>query len=153
LEATAPGSASSDSVKTQQANLILSLARAFHSPSLYATINSRNVDALSSVSMDREGRYSVAELQSLAANSEPTFAVLEPSGIPIANQERIKSLRLRIHARAAGAVERISEDISSSSQNIEKRSEQELLLQVLPRRTEPKQRIQLPITVTELAPF
>jgi tetratricopeptide (TPR) repeat protein len=154
LEATAAhGDAGSDSVKAQTANLILSLARAFHSPSLYATINSGSIDARSSISMDREGRYSVAELQSLAANSEPTFAVLEPSGIPIANQERIKSLRLRIHTKAAGEVERIAEDLSSSFQNIEKRSEQELQLQVLPRRAEPKQRIELPITASEFAPF
>lgn len=154
LEATAAhGDAGSDSVRAQRANLILSLARAFHSPSLYATINSGSIDARSSISMDREGRYSVAELQSLAANSEPTFAVLEPSGVPITNQERIKSLRLRIHAKAAGEVERIAEDVSSSFQNIEKRTDQEIQLQVLPRRAQPKQRIELPITASEFAPF
>lgn len=154
LEATTlHGDAGSDSVKAQQANMILSLVRAFHSPSFFATINSDSIDARSSISMDREGRYSVAELQSLAANSEPTFIVLEPSGAPIANQERLKSLRLRIHTRAAGEVERIAEDVTSNYQSVENRSERELQLQVMPRRAEPKQRMELPISAGEFAPF
>ena len=154
LEATtAHGNAGSDSVTAQTANLILSLARAFHSPSLYATINSGSIDARSSISMDREGRYSVAELQSLTTNSEPAFAVLEPIGIPIANQERIKSLRLRIRTRAAGEVDRIAEDVSTSFQNVEKRSEREFQLLVMPRRSDPSQHIELPITANEFAPF
>lgn len=143
----------SDSVKAQQANLIRSLTRAFHSPSLYAAASAGSIDARSSISMDREGRYSVAELQSLAANSEPAFAVLEPTGLPIANQDRLKSLKLRIHTKAAGEVERIAEDVASNSQTIEQRSDQDLQVRVLARRAEPKQPLQLPVTAADFAPF
>jgi tetratricopeptide (TPR) repeat protein len=145
--------ANPDTVKAQQADVLLSLVRAFHSPTLYATINGNSVDARSSISMDREGRYSVAELQALTANSEPTFAVLRPQGLAITGQNRLDSLRLRIRARAAGEIERIAEDLSAKSQTIEKRSEQELQVQILTRRTEPKQRMQLPITTAEVAGF
>jgi hypothetical protein len=116
----------SDSVRAQGANLILSLTRAFHSPSLHAAAGAGSIDARSSVSMDRDGRYSIAELQSLAANSEPAFAVLEPTGIRITNQDRIKSLRLRLHTKAAGEVERIAEDVGTF-QKVEQRSEQALV--------------------------
>lgn len=142
-----------DSVKAQQANMILSLVRAFHSPSLYATIKGNDVDARSSISMDREGRYSVAELQSLTANSEPTFAILRPRGLAIVDQSHLDSLRLRIKAKAAGEMERIAEDLASSSQTVEQRSEQELQVQILPRRAEPKQRLQLPITAHEVSAY
>ena len=81
--------------------MILSLVRAFHSPSLYATIKGNDLDARSSISMDREGRYSVAELQSLTANSEPTFAILRPRGLAIVDQSHLDSLLLRIKAKAA----------------------------------------------------
>jgi len=132
---------------------ILSLVRAFHSPSLYATIKGNDVDARSSISMDREGRYSVAELQSLTANSEPTFAILRPRGLAIVDQSHLDSLRLRIQAKAAGEMERIAEDLTSSSQTVEQRSEQELQVQILPRRAEPKQRLQLPITAHEVSAY
>ena len=154
LEATsALRTLTADSVKAQQAEMILSLTRAFHSPSFYATSNRGSIDARSSVSMDREGRYSIAELQSLTANSELTFAVLEPTGIPIVNQSRIKSLGLRIHARAAGEIERIAEDVVSAYQVVDKRSERELRLRVLPRRTEPKESVALPIKTPAFARF
>lgn len=154
LEATnALRTLTADSVKAQQAEMILSLTRAFHSPSFFATTSRGSIDARSSVSMDREGRYSIAELQSLTVNSELTFAVLEPTGIPIVNQSRIKSLGLRIHARAAGEIERIAEDVASATQTVDQRSEQELRLKVLPRRTEPKERVALPITTPALARF
>jgi tetratricopeptide (TPR) repeat protein len=143
----------SDSVRAQGANLILSLTRAFHSPSLYAKAGAGSIDARSSVSMDREGRYSIAELQSLAANSEPAFAVLEPTGIRIASQDRIKSLRLRIHTRAAGEVERIAEDVGNNFQNVEQRSEHALVVRVWARRAEPKEPVELPIKAPEFAPF
>jgi tetratricopeptide (TPR) repeat protein len=154
LEATNTlAGAGADSVKAQQADMILSMARAFHSPSIYATVSGNNVDAHSSVSIDREGRYSVAELQALAAKAEPTFAILRPSGMLIVDQNHLNSLRLRLKSKAAGEIERISEDLSSKSQTVEKISERELQLQVLPRRAEPKDRLQLPINSSAVAEF
>jgi tetratricopeptide (TPR) repeat protein len=154
LEETALRSrAGVDSVMMRQADLILSLVRAFHSPSLYATVDSGNLDARSSISMDREGRYSVAELQSLTTNSQPRFAIVEPTGLPITDQNRVKSLKLRIHAKAAGEVDRIVEDLSSNSQNAEKKSEKELQLEVFPRRADPKTPGELPINSPDAAPF
>jgi len=153
FEATSPQVSASDAVQTQTANMLLSLARAFHSPSLYAMIDSGKVEARSSISLDREGRYSVAELQALAATSEPAFAMLQPGGIPISNQNRLKHLRLRMRAKAAGAAERIAEDVSSISQTVEKKTDQELAILVLPRRSESPAKIQLPITQSEFAPY
>jgi len=142
-----------DSVKAQEADMFLSIARAFHSPSIYATFVGDNFEAHSSISMDREGRYSVAELQALAAKAEPTFAILRPSGMLIADQNRLNSLRLRIKSKAAGEIERIAEDLSTKSQTVDRRSEQDLQLQVLPRRAEPKEHLQLPINSSAVAEF
>jgi tetratricopeptide (TPR) repeat protein len=154
LEATnSVADAGADSVKAQQANMILSVARAFHSPSIYATLNGKSLDAHSTISMDREGRYSVAELQGLAAKAEPTFAILRPGGMVITDQNHLNSLRLRIKSKAAGEMERIAEDLSSKSQTVEKRSERELQLQILPRRAEPRERLQLPISAAGVAEF
>ncbi len=149
IPSTAPGS---DSVQTQQANMILLLARAFHSPSLYATVNGANIEAHSSVSLDREGRYSVAELQKLAT-SEPAYAAIQPGGIPISNQKRLSHLSLRIQVKAAGGAERVAEDVVNNSQTIERRAGEELVLKVLPRSADTTQKIQLPIAASEFAPY
>jgi tetratricopeptide (TPR) repeat protein len=151
LDATIPSTAiGSDSVQTQQVNMILLLARAFHSPSLYATLNGENLEAHSSVSLDREGRYSVAELQKLAT-SEPAYAAIQPGGIPISNQKRLSHLSLRIQVKAAGGAERVAEDVVNNSQTIERRAGEELILKVLPRSADTTQKIQLPIAASEFA--
>ncbi|HEX6187168.1 MAG TPA: transglutaminase domain-containing protein [Pyrinomonadaceae bacterium] len=154
LDVTIPSTTGgSDSVQTQQANMILLLARAFHSPSFYAKVNAGNIEAHSSVSLDREGRYSVAELQALAAKSEPAYAAIQPGGIPISNQKRLRHLTLRIQVKAAGGAERIAEDVVNNSQMIERRAGEELVLKVLPRSADTTQRIQLPITASEFATY
>lgn len=153
LDVTMPSTATgSDSVQTQQVNMILLLARAFHSPNLYATVNGGNLEAHSSVSLDHEGRYSVAELQKLAT-SEPAYAAIQPGGIPISNQKRLSHLSLRIQVKAAGGAERIAEDVVNTSQTIERRTGEELVLKVLPRSADSTQKIQLPIAASEFAPY
>ena len=148
-----PRSPASDSVQAQRSDIILSLTRAFHSANVDATAAAGNIDARSSISMDREGRYSVAELQALTANSEPAFAVVEATGLPIVNQDRIKNLKLRVHAKAAGEIDRIVDDVALSFQKVEQRSDMELQLRVQARRPDPKEQIQIPITGIEFKQF
>jgi len=143
----------SDSIKSQQLSVITSLANAFHSPSFYATATTDAVQGHFSLSMDREGRFSVSELSALSKEYRLTFAQVEVRGVPIQNQERLSSLKLRILATAAGEIDRIREDVSSTHQIAEKISDKELELTVLPRHSDPKTKLTLPIKSAEFAPY
>ncbi len=141
----AVGNTGVDSIKTQQSSFISSLANAFHSPNFYATATPDAVEGRFSLSMDRGGRFSVSELASLSKDFRLTYAQLEPRGIPIENQERLSSLKLRIRANAAGEIDRLKEDVSSPYQTAEKISDKELEVKILARHAEPKRSPRLPI--------
>jgi len=149
----AVGESGNDPIKTHQSSLISSLANAFHSPNFYATLTSDKLQGRFSLSMDREGRFSVSDLASLSKDYRLTFAHLEPRGIPIQNQERLSSLKLRIRAKAAGEIDRIEDDVRSPYQTTRKISEQELELKILPRHSEPKKSLTLPISGAEFTPY
>ena len=140
---------SGDPMKAQQSAMITSLTNAFHSPNFYATATPESVEGRFSLSMDREGRFSVADLSSLSKEYALTYAQVETHGIPIQNQERLNSLKLRIQANAAGEIDRLAEDVTSNYQTAVKLSDKELELKVLPRKSEPKTSLQLPIKGSE----
>lgn len=150
---SAIGDPGTDPIKTQTSSIISSLTNAFHSPNFYATATADAVTGRFSLSMDREGRFSVSELASLSKEFRLTFAHIEARGVPIQNQERLSSLKLRIRSTAAGQIDRIKEDVSSKHQIVEKFSEKELVLKVYPRHYEPKVSLSLPIKGAEFSPF
>lgn len=147
------GDPGTDPIKSQQSSMISSLTNAFHSPNFYATATRDAVTGRFSLSMDREGRFSVSELSSLSKDYRMTFAQVEAHGVPIQNQESLSSLKLRIRASAAGQIDRIKEDVSSKHQVVDKISEKELELRVYPRHAEPKISLPLPIKGAEFAPY
>ncbi len=104
-----------------------------------------------SLSMDQEGRFSVSELASLSKEFRLTYAQVTARGVPIKNQERLSSLKLRIRAPAAGEIDRLKEDVSTAHQIALKTSDQQLELKVLPRHFEPKTTLTLPIKGAEFA--
>ncbi len=124
---------------------LTAMATAFHSQHLYATMTDAGIEAKLSVSLDREGRYSVGELSALSKQVDLAFAVLEARGAPISDQQRLDSLKLKITAKNAGAIDRIKEDLTSAHQAVEKRSESELLVTVQARPPAPLRKAQLPI--------
>jgi transglutaminase-like putative cysteine protease/Tfp pilus assembly protein PilF len=150
---SAIGDSGVDPVRTQISTLISSLANAFHSPNFYATTTPDGVQGHFSLSMDREGRFSVSELSSLSKEYRLSYAQVDARGVPVQNQERLSSLKLRIRARAAGEIDRIKEDLSSTYQIAEKISDTELELRVLPRHSEPKTSLALPVKGAEFAPY
>src|SRR5262249_51578822 len=105
------------------------------------------------VSLGREGRYSVAELASLATDYRPSFAIIEPHGVMIGDQRRLESLSLRIRTRAAEGLDRIKDDLASEAQTVEKRGDKELLVNIRPRHATDVAHVELPITAAEFAPF
>lgn len=141
-----------DGHRANVANVILSLASAFHSQNFYATASSGTVEARSSVSMDREGRYAVADFSYLP-RGPITYAVIEPGGVPITNQKGLSKLVLRVRARAPGPIDNIKEDIKSADQVVEQKSATELLVTVAARRPGAEKAIQLPVKDPELAPY
>ncbi len=147
------GDSGFDPMKTQQSALMTSLTNAFHSPNFYATATPESLEGRFSLSMDREGRFSVGELSSLSKEYALTYAQVETHGVPIQNQERLNSLKLRIQATAAGEIDRIKEDVTSTHQTARKLSETELELKILPRKSEPKSRLLLPIKGAEFEPY
>ncbi|HEX3251449.1 MAG TPA: transglutaminase domain-containing protein [Pyrinomonadaceae bacterium] len=137
----------------QIANIIFSIASAFHSQNFYATATSGTIEAHSSVSMDREGRYSVSDFSELSKGGNVTFATIEPAGLPIADQSRLSSLLLRVKAKAAGPIDSVRDDIKNSDQAVEQKSATELLLRVAARRSVADKTVVLPVKDAEFAPY
>ena len=135
------------------ANIIGSVAGAFHSQNFYATASAGAVEAHSSVAMDREGRYPVADLALLSRGPNITFATLEPAGVPITDQNRLSSLVLRVLSRAPGPIENIRDDIKTADQTVEQKSAKELLLTIAARRSGPEKGMELPVKDPEFAQF
>lgn len=144
---------SADPATEQLVSVITSLARAFHSQNFFATAAPTGLDASLSVSLDKEGRYPLAELPSQSGDYTLGFAVLEARGVPIAGQRRLERVKLRIRAKAANIVERVKEDLLSRHQTLESNNDRELVLNVKPRRSNLTRRIELPVTAEELKPF
>ncbi|HSE17343.1 MAG TPA: transglutaminase domain-containing protein [Pyrinomonadaceae bacterium] len=135
------------------ANMIGSVAGAFHSQNFYATASSGAVEAHSSVAMDREGRYPVADFAMLSRGANITFATLEPAGIPITDQNRMSSLVLKVRSKAPGPIENIRDDIKTPEQTVEQKSAQELVLTIAARRSSPEKAIELPVKDPGFAQF
>ena len=143
----------SEGLNGQIANIIFSIASAFHSQHFYATATSGTIEAHSSVSMDREGRYSVSDFAELSKGRNITFASLEPTGLPITDQNRVSSLLLRVKAKAAGPIEDIKDDVKNADQTVEQKSATELLLRVAARRNAAEKSVELPVKDAQFAPY
>ncbi|HEY6805669.1 MAG TPA: tetratricopeptide repeat protein [Pyrinomonadaceae bacterium] len=139
--------------KAVVADVIFSLARAFHSQNFYATTKPGALEAYSSVSMDRQGRYSVSALSYSPRGTNISYATLEPHGVTIADQKHITNLVIKISSKAAGPIENIREDISINGQTVEEKSPTELLLTIGARHPGTEAKLQLPVTDPKLAEF
>jgi len=142
-----------DPEKQGQMSALLSIAKAFHSQSFYATAESNGIGARFSTLIGREGRYSVAELSALARDQVLTFAIIEPRGVPISNQEQLKQMRLRLRTRTTDAAERLISDVSSATQSVTRKAGDELEVTIQPRRHSPPGKITLPINDPAMAPY
>jgi Flp pilus assembly protein TadD len=151
--ATAGVATGKDSTSAEGVEVLLSLARAFHGLTLHAAAKDNGLSASMSVSLDREGRYSVSDLASLAKEFQFATAEIEARGVPIVDQRRIDSLAMRITSKAPGSLQRIRQDVTSASQSVEDRPDGSILLTVKPRRAVVATKQQLPITAPELAEF
>lgn len=134
------------------ASVIFSLAGAFHSQNFYATATAGSVVAHSSVAMDREGRYSIADF-SYIPRGAITYAVIEASGVPITDQKRISQLVLKVRAKAPGPIDNIKDDIKTPEQIVEQKSPTELLVTVAARRPGVEKALQLPVKNPEFAEY
>lgn len=137
----------------QLADFLFSVAKAFHSQNFYATATAGTISAHSSVAMDREGRYPVANFSDLRRGANITFAVVEPSGVPITDQNRTSHLTLKVRAKAAGPIDNIKDDIKTADQIVEQKSPTELVVTVAARRSGAEKSLQLPIKNPALAEF
>ena len=142
-----------EGLQASVASMIGSVAGAFHSQNFYATATSGAVEAHSSVAMDREGRYPVADFALLSRGANITFATLEPAGVPITDQNRLNSLVLKVRSKAPGPIENIRDDIKTAEQTVEQKSAKELVLTIAARRSGPEKAIELPLKDPELAQF
>src|ERR1044071_1515422 len=131
--------------------MFLSIARAFHSQYFYTVAASGGVEGKSSVAMDREGRYSSADFTSLTKEAPITLATVEPTGAPIADQNRLSSLVLRMHAKTAGPIDNVKDDLKTAHQTVEQKSAQELILTVAARRAGTEKAVTLPVKEPEFA--
>jgi tetratricopeptide (TPR) repeat protein len=143
----------SDPAAAEGLDLLFSFARAFHSLNLYAQATDGGLNARLSVSLDREGRYSVSELASLSKDFQFAAAEVEARGVPITDQQRIDSLVIRITSKAAGAPQRLKEDLTSSAQSVDVQSNGDVVLTVKPRRASPSAKVELPVAASEMTAF
>ena len=107
-----------EGLRGQIADVLFSFANAFHSQNFYATATASSVEAHSSVSMDREGRYAVADFSSLPKGGGITYALVEPHGVPITDQQRLSNLVLRVRAKAPGPIDNIRDNIRTPAQTV-----------------------------------
>ncbi len=149
----AAGDASAQGVEAQIADIIFSIASAFHSQNFFATATAGTIEGRSSVAMDRAGRYAVADFSVLPRASNITLAILDPTGVPITDQNRMSSLVVKLRAQAAGPIDNIKDDIKSSDQTIEQKSEKELLLTIAARRASVEKAVELPVKDPALADY
>lgn len=135
------------------ADLLFSVTRAFHSQNFYATATAGAISAHSSVSMDREGRYPIADFSNLRRGTNITYAVVEPGGVPITDHSRTSSLTLKVRAKAAGPIDNIKDDIKTGDQVVEQKSATELVVTVAARRAEAENALHLPVKKPSLAEY
>lgn len=155
LEAATASVTSSPQNERQKyiANFLFSVTGAFHSQNFYATATAGSVSAHSSVSMDREGRYPIADFSDLRRGTNITYAVVEPGGVPITDQSRTSSLTLKVRAKAAGPIDNIKDDIKTANQLVEQKSPTELVVTVAARRPGAEKPLQLPVKDPSLAEY
>lgn len=134
-------------------DILFSFARAFHSLNFYAQANEGGLGARLSVSLDREGRYSVSELASLSKDFQFAAAEVEARGVPITDQQRIDTLVIKLRSKASGAAQRLKEDLASPAQSVDVQSNGDVVLTVKPRRPSPSAKVELPVTTAEMAAF
>ncbi len=149
---SAVGNGPRDGLRGQQADVIFSVASAFHSQHFFATASAGSVQAQSSVSMDREGRFAVSDV-SFNPTNRVTYATIEPSGLEIGDQKRLSALMLRVRVKSSGALDKIKEDIQFAGQAVTRKSADELVVTVEPRRTTTPEKVLLPVSDPSLAPF
>lgn len=142
-----------EGTRGQVVNVLVSFANAFHSQNFYATATAGSIEAHSSVSMDREGRYAVADFSLLPASTRITYAILEPHGVPITDQQRLSRVVLKLRAKAPGPIDNIKDDIKSDTQTVELKSPTELVLSVAARTSGEEKAVQLPVKDAEFAPY
>ena len=135
------------------ADVIFSFANAFHSQNFFATATAGTLTAHSSVAMDREGRYAIADFSDLPRERSITYTVIDAGGIPITDHNRVSRLVLKVRAKAPGPIDNIKDDIKTSEQIVEQKSPTELLVTVAARRPDAQKAIQLPIKNPELAEY
>jgi len=143
---------SAQGMEAMVANIIFSVASAFHSQNFFATATAGTIEARSSVAMDREGRYAVADL-SAVPRSLITFATLEPSGTPITDASRLSSLVVRVRSKAAGPIDNIKDDIKTADQTVDQKSAKELLLTIAARRGASDKPVELPVKDPQFAEY
>jgi tetratricopeptide (TPR) repeat protein len=155
LEASvaAASKTTAEGVQQEVANILFSVSSAFHSQNFYATATDGTVTAHSSVAMDREGRYPVADLSYLPRGTNITFMTLEPSGIPITDQKRLSSMTVRVRAKTSGPIDNIKNDIKTDDQTVEQKTANELLLTIGARRSTVETSLELPVKDPALEPF
>ena len=144
---------SGDGLRAQIAGMVFSIATAFHSQSFFATATAGTVEGRSSVAMDREGRYAVADFNYLPRGANITFATIQPHGMPIHDQNRLSDIVLKVRAKAPGPIDSIRDDIKLETQKVEQKSPNELVVTVAARRNVSEKKVELPVTNPELATF
>ncbi|HEU4390826.1 MAG TPA: transglutaminase domain-containing protein, partial [Blastocatellia bacterium] len=155
IEAAAAGLKldSNDPLLSLGMTTLVSLARAFHSQSFYITLGEGGLAARMSVSLDREGRFSISDLASVSKEFQFAAAEVEAHGAPIDDQKRLDSVTLRISSKAPGAIERLKDDIESPGQVVDKRSDSELIVTIERRRPNPDLKVEIPVKSPEMEPF
>ena len=138
--------------EAMMANMVFSIASAFHSQNFFATATAGTIEAKSSVAMDREGRYAVADLSGLP-RSTITFATLEPTGTPITDANRLSSLVVKLRSKAAGPIDNIKDDVKTADQAVEQKSAKELLLTIAARRGASEKPVELPVKDPQFAEY
>ncbi len=129
------------------------ITRAFRGESFYATRTPEGISARMTVSVARDGAFSVGELAQHKTSLTRGFASIEAQGIPISDQRNLSAVTIRIRPKAGASVEQIASAVANRGQRILAQDKDGIVLQIEPRRPGATAAVTLPVTGSEFAPF
>ncbi|HYE75802.1 MAG TPA: transglutaminase domain-containing protein, partial [Blastocatellia bacterium] len=138
----------------QVLSVISAVSHAFHSQRAFMSVNNDVMSGQFAVSFDREGRYSVGELEKDAGDFDVANAIIAPKGLNLYRPTRTELLRLRVKAKQPDVIARVREDLSKFGWNrIESSDQSTLVFSTSARRIPEEQTIKLPVTGKEFAEY
>ncbi|MBO0724230.1 MAG: HEAT repeat domain-containing protein [Blastocatellia bacterium] len=143
-----------DSSSQRTLPFISAVIHAFHSQRAYLAVEKDGLVGRLAVAFDREGRYSVGDLENAIGDFDLANAMIASKGLTVIGSPRVESMTLRVSARTPEIAPRVRDDLAKFDfQRVESSDSSTVVVTTSARRIPEKLTIQLPVVGAEFAPF